>query len=553
MRFYQNVIAGLPTRKPPAANSLVINPRALKQWIDVLPLANVSVAARMLFQVLHELNSVTLEPMARLNALENLRMPVMQLTDAVDNQVIGAGFPLPPAKAQLSTVARDFHRQMSLGYRLVIQDLCGAEGKIPFLRGKTVILSVVRAISHLGAELVAGYFLYASPPQGLWLTLNALFGYAQEAGLVEKAVEDPLYENTGLSARLAYAQIVLLAVSNPYRLNQKEIDEARAVTRIWSAQVHLRSDAARGRAYAIPLEEDRGPGYLPEERLQAQHRVVAFDTSALESDLQRQVDLARTVGGHLTFAAKGYPSVPASAELVSRMMASWQPAAERNFERLPAGYQLDTLLGIHAVHFHLAGGVEFESYLRRVCGTSIHASERQAPRLATMQENLKPQIHSANVLDQSLGGYRLLWEKERAARARVGELIAISAPLQGDETPYERDWMVGVIRWLRISPEGAVDAGISLLSRHARPGVIRALDAQGHPKPGVRSIYLGAQDEPNPLHAVLAPTLLDCQAARYEMRTSPPRDSDADSLSVQALSRLGVQEKTASFLKLAVS
>ncbi|MCE3003104.1 MAG: hypothetical protein LW860_10450 [Xanthomonadaceae bacterium] len=554
MTFYRRLGEGLPERRAPPRDAFQVDPKALKRWIEALPLANASVAARMLFQAVRELNQMTIDPVGRLGALEALRVPVAALTDAIDRQIVGASFPLPPQKAQLGATARDFQRQMALGYRLAIYELCAPDGKVPFLRGKTVTLALERAIGHLGAELCKGYYLYAAPPEGVWRIINALFGFALSTRLDDKAVDDPVAGGSG-TPRQTFAHVLLLAISNPYRLTQKEIHEAWQVTRAWSPLPVLRGAVPGESVFAVPLDEDRGPGYLPEERSSEGAARLSFDTAPLERELERQLALVDGLSGSLSFRSRGGAAVAVGADLVRRLVTNWRFVPERAQRRLPAGHELDTLVGLHAVHYFLAGGVDFETVVRRACGTVLHVTERERGSSWSASDVGRPELQRARVLDQSLGGYRIVWDRADAVRARVGELVALSAA-SGAADPAEvahdeRDWMVGVIRWLRITTAGAVDAGIEILGREARAAVVRSMDAYRHPRPSVRGVVLQApRASGGHAAAVLAPTVLERNAPSYEFRAMPARWSAADVVEVRELGDIDVAEQTASFLRI---
>ncbi len=114
----------------------------------------------------------------------------------------------------------------------------------------------------------------------------------------------------------------------------------------------------------------------------------------------------------------------------------------------------------------LAGNEDFESFLRRVRGQAISLSEsdRIASWAISSSESARATRLKARVLDQSLGGYRLVWERGpngEAVRARIGEVVGFALPEPGEGTP---DWMIGTIRWIRIDEQGRVDAGVELLS-----------------------------------------------------------------------------------------
>lgn len=556
MTFYRRLGEGLPERRAPPRDAFQVDPKALKRWIDALPLANASVAARMLFQAVRELNQITLDPVARLAALESLRAPVSNLTDAIDRQIVGASFPLPPQKAQLGATARDFQRQMALGYRLAIYELCAPDGKVPFLRGKTVALALERGIGHLAAELCKGYYLYAAPPEGVWRMMNSLFGFALASRLDDKAVDDPIAGGAS-TPRQAFAHALLLAISNPYRLTQKEIHEASTVTRAWASLPVLRGAVPGEAVFAVPLDEDRGPGYLPEERSSEGAARLAFDTAPLERELERQLALVDGLSGSLTFRTRGGVGVAVGADLVRRLVGNWRFVPERAQRRLPAGHELDTLVGLHAVHYYLAGGVDFETVVRRACGTAVHVSERERSGAWGGGDIGRPDLLRARVLDQSLGGYRIVWDRADVVRARVGELVALAtarADVDPADVPHdERDWMVGVIRWLRITAAGAVDAGIEILGREARAAVVRSMDAYRHPRPSVRGVVLQAP-RAHGAHAcaVLAPTVLERNAPSYEYRAMPARWAVADDVEVGELPGIEVAEQTASYLRIAL-
>ena len=149
--LYERLADGLPERHPPGRNSFQTEPKALKAWLDALPMANPSAAARLLFNALREVNQLKVDALARLYAMECLRAPVMQIAEAVDRQILGSSFPLPPQKQQLGTIAQDFQRELAVGYRMCAYELCAPDGRVPFLRGKAVGTALARASAVLTA------------------------------------------------------------------------------------------------------------------------------------------------------------------------------------------------------------------------------------------------------------------------------------------------------------------------------------------------------------------------------------------------------------------
>lgn len=559
--LYRRLGEGLTARQPPAKDAFQTDPRTLRQWIAALPMANAGASARLLYQALRELNNIIIDPAVRLGALEALRAPIGQIADWVDRQIVGSSFPLPPQKQQLGTVARDFQHELALGYRTALVSLCAPDGKVPFLKGKAVAMALERAIAHLGAHLSKAYLLYMTPPAGLWRTMHDLFRFAQAVKLDDKEIEDPLLGNAEIAPRTSYMHALLLAISNPYRLSQKDIHDSYLVTRVWAASARLTTGYGGERSFSIPLDSDAGPGYLPEERTTEPDSMLSFDTMQLEQELERQLALIAGVGGQITFRMKSAAAVSITPDLVRRLVHSWQPIASRGQARLPAGHKLDTLIGLHAIHYYLAGMVDFETFVRRTCGPAVHFNERDRAASWTAQggqESMKPESFAALVRDQSLGGYRIEWDQAEMVRARVGEIVGL-AP-QADEGE-EQDWMVGIIRWMRIDPHGKVDAGIELLARQTRAAVLRALDGAGHPKPPVRAIHLHAArvngngasgaNGHEPPFSVVAPSVVERGAPKYELITVPERYSDDDEMQTRLLPSITVLDQSGSYVRLA--
>ena len=140
-------------------------------------------------------------------------------------------------------------------------------------------------------------------------------------------------------------------------------------------------------------------------------------------------------------------------DLTRRLVDGWTSDGLRGHSRLPGGHVLQSVIGLHDLHFVLAGNEDFDSFLRRVRGTTISLSDRDsAASWATSSgEQMRTQRMPARIVDQGLGGYRLSWERGgpgESVRAKVGELVGLSLPDGSNAAP---DWMVGTIRSIRVA------------------------------------------------------------------------------------------------------
>jgi len=150
----------------------------------------------------------------------------------------------------------------------------------------------------------------------------------------------------------------------------------------------------------------------------------AFEINALVRFIEVHLAMLPPGATITQFGLRGAPVVQTHAAFVERLTHLWETRAEREQDRLPAGHMLDAVIGLHDLHYVLAGNLDFDSFLRKNRGVTISLQENEyvaawaGPGSAQTYVKHPP----AKVLDQSLRGYRLLWEKLGGMRVRVGEL-----------------------------------------------------------------------------------------------------------------------------------
>ena len=524
---YRRLSSALPERQAAGTGGFVSEARALRTWIDALPMANFASASKKLLEGLQQLNRQRVDAAQRLDALELLRVPVAQLAAATERQIVGASFPLPPSKAGLGELALQFQAELAVGYRIALVDFCAPNGAVGFLRSKSVALAGARALQHAGERLGKACLVYQTPPSGAWQALHDVYRFLVSVRLDERAVDDPAQSGGNLNARTLYVHALLFALVNPYRYTQREQVEVAAFTRTLAPYGELRSSGAGEGDVFVDTDADRGPGYLPEERVDAQRDLLALRVDTVAAFIDSQLSMLPPGARSATFRVRGGSAVAVDTTLARQLSAGLLARGHRGHQRLDGGYALDTVIGLHDLHYALAGSEDFESFMRRVRGQAISLSEgdRGASWRMGGSDAARSTPQSARVVDQGLGGYRLLWERGangESVRVRVAELVGLALPERG--TDARPDWLVGVVRWIRIDDQGRVDAGVELLSRRALPAGVRAL-AGNDIRSSLRAIVLTplALDAMPVYHAVLTSTELERSAVSIEL--SVPADS----------------------------
>jgi hypothetical protein len=549
---YRRLLRGTPERYAPTAGAFATDARALRSWVAALPLANFNATTKLLLDGLRQTNRMRIDAVQRLDALEILRHPVAQLAALTDKQIVGASFPLPPQKVELGAIALEFQSELALGYRVALAELCAPSGSVPFMRAKQVALAGVRALQHGAEHLSKAYLLYRTPPAGTWQAMHDVYRFLTMVRFDDRAADDPLL-GSPVNAKLAYAHALLLALANPYRYTQRELLEVIAFTRTVAPYVELRGGTVDG-DIAMTTDADHGPGYLPEERGQGELEVLSIGIKPLLQFIESQIDILPPGARIATFRLRGGPPVQIDIDLAERLVDGWTASGERSHARLGGGYQLDTVLGLHDLHYVLAGNEDFESFLRRVRGQAISLSE--SDRIASWAigsgESARATRQKARVLDQSLGGYRVIWERGpggEAVRARIGELVGLALPEPGDGTP---DWMIGTIRWIRIDDQGRVDAGVELLSRRALPAGVRNADDSGM-QSSMRGLLLTSLrlDETDPT-SLITPALFERAASMVEISVPADLQGRPAPARTERVRGIGLIEATGIYLQFAL-
>ena len=543
---HARLIEGLPQRSEPD-RARPSNARAVRELVSHLPLANPAQSARDISDLLEQMLATRWSGGERVDALEAIRVPVIGLCEGIEQQLGVESHPMPPAKERLVETASGFHRALARNYALALHELCAPDGKLPMFKGKAAATAAVRALHHLGIVLQWCYRLYRTPPPGVWRRVHAVHAFAEDIGVADKPVADPLPDGAEIDAKQAYMHALLLALSNPYRFSPKELRDAWLLTRAFAP--HCAPVRYGGSGIAVDENSDEGPGYVPEERAAASGGILSLDLASLKRFLEEHAALQPPGTGHLNFRQRGAPGIDASIAFLHRLRSSWTGAAERGFVRVEAGHALDAVIGLHALHYMLAGNADFGAFMQGLRGGAITLSSREhAAAWTSGTDNTRPQVLSGHALDQSLGGYRLQLRADGALRIRVGEVIGLAPAAEPGEP---QDWMAGLIRWLRTGDDG-IYAGVELLARRARAAGVRlAVGADDEMHTPQRAVLIPDRSDAA-LPSLLVARLFDTLASEVEVTTPADPTDWASQAGVHTYVVAAVEELSATYYRVSL-
>ena len=211
------------------------------------------------------------------------------------------------------------------------------------------------------------------------------------------------------------------------------------------------------------------------------------------------------------------------------------------------------MIGLHSVHYVLSENLDFDAFLRSIrgVGISLRENDRTAAWTSAPNDVAKVARNETRVLDQSLSGYRVQWDRLENLRIKVGELVALAPPGEDGEA---QDWMIGAVRWIRFIDAGAMEAGIALLSRRALPVGVRTFDAARAARAPMRGLLLEPlASESAPGQRVLVPHLFDRNAAEVEIMRPPDPFDAVPEPRVDVLRAPRVLDRGSAYLQIVLS
>lgn len=531
----------LPRRERPGRDAFPSTGKAVKQWIEALPLANSGATARLLYNGLKELNQLEVEPNQRVEILEQMRHPVAVVITSMERHVLGQALPLPLQKRQIGAVMRDFHRELAIGYATCVYDYCAPKGNVPFLRGRATALALVRGLTHCSQMLSKCYIAYSETPSGIWGLTHRLAAFGYESQLHDKGVTDQQVPGITLTSESIYIQTLLTFIGNPYRLTQKEIVDLEAAAKVWSSQCRIDQHGTAG-TFVIDPESDSPP---MSPRAELPGRIWRLDTSGLVQALRNMLRMLPAIDAPIAVRGRLGQGPEIAGDVAEKLIVAWSFSGERGHPRLPAEHNMNACIGLHAVHYLAAEKRDFNEFVGELGGgVNLSDRERSAAWAQANSESTAPNLLRVRVIDQSLGGYRLLWENAEGLKAKVGELITLAAPSEDDEEP---DWMVGVLRWLKGGANDSLEAGVQLLSRRVEPIAVRATSEAQTSRVILRGLLLaplaidGSQQP-----TLLAPSILDSTGGLELLRLPDPNGFVERALS-EPLEDLDLLENTGAY------
>ena len=435
-------------------------PKHVQAWLNALPLANSLEAGRKLADGIAALNSIKSAEDARLKLLDLYRATARTLLPSLQQQYVNKPLPLQEKSKQAAAIARDVMTELANGYKLALLEMIGRRNL--FGANKQAPLAIARAMESLGATLEISYETYHPPASGVWTELYQLYWYAARQQLHEQ----PLTENDKNSVNHVFKHVLLLALVDPYRLQQGQLAEVKAYLARFGHQAMLqplgKAENNHG-LFLARLDEDKPPKAL------AHHSGV---TDARTDIILNTIPLARTLHQHVQGLDAGTPlkqlglseaaKQPAYREMLKRLIKQWGIAPKRVFNRTSAQADLFICNGISSLHQALSQGALPDMSDTAEARIKLQVSD-------AMQSVGSFQTYNCTnwqVVNESAGGLALAKDPGSASKIKVGDIIGLGS---GNQSGLG----VAIVRWMQSTNENNLELGAQMLAPQTEAIVIK--------------------------------------------------------------------------------
>ena len=450
------LVLNLPAERVAPPKDLEIRPKQVKAWIESLPLAQSLDASRKLCAHLAALNRAKLDVDTRLQILDVYRPIAAVALEELDAIYSKSTLPLGPRAREALVLARDLSAELATGYKIALVERGGkllgfgsSKKQLPML--------ISRAMEYLTAGLRASYKSYTPIPSGVWRDLNQLYLHADQEGVAKEIVD----AESKATVMDIYCEVLLLSLTDPYRLVQGETDRILAQARAYRGSVTLgreRPATRSGAHFIVPCDIDKPPKPAlsanddaggPNWRL--------LDANPIVDKLRAKKQAAETGNVSATMSkAMG----PDGLALLARLITLWGDPPKRTQKRNAAESTVAICVGLRAVgHF-----VSFEPKVDPHAEAEALRKGITMPLMALPTDDASQAIpvFEWDVVNESTGGLKVRRMGATQQPIGVGEVVGV-------KLMNRSRWTIGVARWITMFDEGGMEFGIQFLGTMARP------------------------------------------------------------------------------------
>ena len=399
-------------------------------------------SAKMLADELARLNHWKVDPTTRWNLLEEYFSAASGSWTVLDTLYSNVSHPMRPEVAAAADVAQAVATGVAMGYKRILADL--SRMRLGFGLPKAPAQLIHRCQQCLARLLSVSYLSFRPVPPNTWFELHQIYLLARDSGIADT----PFSEHTpGFTPEVAYIQVLLLALANPYGFLPGQIslaliflgDYAHLAKLTDTPPVHRMASALA----VVPISSDQPPMAARKVEVPEHAQALFLHCYDVVFAINRHVQELEAGTAWPAATVADSISQPQYLNFVERLLREWGVAPTRQEMRSAGNRGVMVCAGLDSI---------FRAMLER-------EESRRGTRTADAASVTKVQC---TVINQTDGGYALKLEAGQPDIAlRVGEVVGLLEARQ-------RKVPIAVVRWLRFDGlSGQTRFGVEVLSTSA--------------------------------------------------------------------------------------
>jgi hypothetical protein len=452
----------LPELSPKAAPEFA-DAAGCKAWLEHVPLANVGTAQHQMLSQVEEFNRFPASAAARLGVMEALREAVHFVQIEQAKRFTNRALPMAQAEATVFEDTTELWNEMRLGYLRCLEAAINGESG---MRSQAALVSQ-RALAYSGLRMFHHYRAYREVTAQDWRGLHETYAAAERLGIVDEPVKDFMNRDVhDTSPRVAYARAVLMAMSNPNELTQRQLTFVAFLLERWAVKLDVHKAPVVEGEGLLPLIADLAGERCPERAEPAASGAADaryLDTRKLAKSLRNRVGLLRK-GEPPSKLALGEDCVqPSCEQLLVFLYRQWcQPKPGRSLDRKGAGVTAEACSELPAIHYYITGRSFHQPGDQKELTQKQRDEIATFGRVSTRDEDDYSQAHGFalerwQIADESAQGLHIVrLAADPGRRYTHGQLILV-------RPAGAKNFMLGQLRWLMAAENGDLHAGMRLL------------------------------------------------------------------------------------------
>lgn len=448
--------------------------KSIQRWSAELEIHNLGDSAQALFNAIIEISELKCPETLRFDLIQSVHPLIDNILNSLEKHFFNQSLILDNRDQQIIELALSIRTHLSKVYIDIAQrshyqlehqrfSLFSFKLKNNLQTARTV--ATYFALQQLSLLLYNQQMIYNTALSGQWLIAHQLLAIAMKNNDNLTNVNQILgtkYQIKNINQ--AYAQLVLLDIFNTHQIRPVEIQGLFLCSYEWARLIHILPKENTLSRYIVDVAKDHPPiaNTVTESNCNVSVYISTQDLLDYLNENQGRKNEKLSANEKLFLT-------PALHFHIHNILTN---TAERRHERYEYSAKIKICFGLSTAHFYLSKAKDFKETL--VLGSnyqlkSANIFDNQNDPLIQLDESSKKnltretrKIHSVDVLDISVNGYRIKWTGQTPQNLKTGEFILVQ---ENSRSP----WRGGVIRWIKQSEGKSLEIGLEILAQEIAP------------------------------------------------------------------------------------